>query len=150
MSGLIEAVAGPPYNGAADLPAIASSLRMEVDDLLAVAETLQMLRFAEVEGGDIRLSDEGKRFATAPVDERKRLFQRYLLSYVPLAGHIRRVLDDRASHRAPKSRFIDELEDHMTPAAAEQTLWAVVDWGRYAEAFAYHDDEQMFSLENPT
>ena len=150
LSGLIEAVAGPPYNGAADLPAIASSLRMEVDDLLAVAETLQMLRFAEVEGGDIRLSDEGKRFATAPVDERKRLFQRYLLSYVPLAGHIRRVLDDRASHRAPKSRFIDELEDHMTPAAAEQTLWAVVDWGRYAEAFAYHDDEQMFSLENPT
>jgi NitT/TauT family transport system ATP-binding protein len=150
LSGLIEAVAGPPYNGAADLPAIASSLHMEVDDLFPVAETLQMLRFAEVEGGDIRLSDEGKHFAIAPLDERKRLFQRHLLSYVPLAAHIRRVLDERASHRAPKSRFVDELEDHMTAAAAEQSLRAVVGWGRYAEAFAYDDHDQMFSLENPS
>src|SRR5271165_3939407 len=53
VSGLIEAVAGPPYNGKADLPLIASSLHMEVDDLFPVAETLQMLRFAEIEGGDI-------------------------------------------------------------------------------------------------
>jgi NitT/TauT family transport system ATP-binding protein len=150
LSGLIEAVAGSPYNGVADLPVIASSLHMEVDDLFPVAETLQMLRFAEVEGGDIRLSEEGKRFASAPIDERKRLFQRHLLSYVPLAGHIRRVLDERASHKAPRSRFFDELEDHMTPDAAEQSLRAVVSWARYAEAFAYDDHSQMFSLENPS
>jgi NitT/TauT family transport system ATP-binding protein len=150
LSGLIEAVAGPPYEGIADLPVIASSLHMEVDDLFPVAETLQMLRLAEVEGGDIRLSEEGKRFASAPLDERKRLFQRHLLSYVPLAGHIRRVLDERASHKAPRSRFFDELEDHMTSDAAEQSLRAVVSWARYAEAFAYDDHSQMFSLENPT
>jgi NitT/TauT family transport system ATP-binding protein len=150
LSGLIEALAGPPYNGEADLPVIASSLHMEVDDLFPVAETLQMLRFAEVEGGDIKLSEDGKTFAPLPLDERKRLFQRHLLSYVPLAGHIRRILDERASHTAPKSRFLDELEDHMTPAAAEQSLRAVVSWGRYAEAYAYDDHNQMFSLENPS
>ena len=150
LVGLGEAVAGPPYNGAADLPAIASSLHMDVDDLFPVAETLQMLRFAEVEGGDIRLTEAGKRFATATLDERKTLFQRHLLTYVPLAAHIRRVLDERESHAAPKSRFLDELEDHMTPQAAEQTLDAAVGWGRYAEAFAYDDHRQMFSLENPS
>ncbi len=150
LMGLGEALAGPPYDGAADLPAIASSLHMEVDDLFHVAETLQMLRFAEVEGGDIRLSEAGRRFAAAPLDEGKALFQRHLLTYVPLAAHIRRVLDERESHMAPKSRFLDELEDHMTAQAAEQTLGAVVGWGRYAEAFAYDDDRQMFSLENPS
>ena len=150
LVGLGEAVAGPPYNGAADLPAIASSLHMEVDDLFPVAETLQMLRFAEVEGGDIRLTEAGKLFAAASLDERKTLFQRHLLTYVPLAAHIRRVLDERESHAAPKSRFLDELEDHMTPQAAEQTLDAAVGWGRYAEAFAYDDHRQMFSLENPS
>lgn len=149
LSGLSEALAGPPYGGAADLPALASSLHMEVDDLFPVAETLQMFRLAEVEGGDIRLTEAGQRFATAEIDERKRLFERHLLTYVPLAGHIRRVLDERASHRAPKSRFLDELEDHMTAGAAEETLRAVIGWGRYAEAFAYDDDNQMFSLENP-
>jgi NitT/TauT family transport system ATP-binding protein len=149
LSGLIEAVAGPPYSGKADLPVIASSLHMEVDDLFPVAETLQMLRLAEVEKGDIRLTDAGKEFAGATLDDRKKLFQHQLLTYVPLAAHIRRVLQERANHVAPRSRFLDELEDHMTTDAAEQTLRAVVAWARFAEAFAYDDDSQTFSLENP-
>ena len=149
LAGLCEALARPPYEGAADLPAIGSSLHMELDALFPVAETLQMLRFAELEGGDLRLTEAGKRFAVAPLDEGKTLFRQHLLTYVPLAAHIRRVLDERASHTAPRSRFLDELEDHMTDKAAEQTLGAVVGWGRYAEAFAYDDRRQRFSLENP-
>jgi len=107
LAGLLEAVAAPPFNGKADLPEIASDLQMEIDDLFPVAETLQMLRFAELEGGDLRLTDDGKAFAQGGVDERKRVFSRHLLTYVPLAAHIRRVLDERASHSARKSRFID-------------------------------------------
>src|SRR2546421_1325450 len=102
LSGLLEAVSEPPYNGQADLPAIAQSLRMEVDDLFPVAEALQMLRFAEVEGGDIKLTAAGLQFAKADTDERKRLFARHLLTYVPLAAHVRRGLDERASHTAPQ------------------------------------------------
>ena len=149
LSGLMEAVSEPPYNGQADLPAIAQSLRMEVDDLFPVAEALQMLRFAEIEGGDIKLTDAGKHFAKADTDERKRLFARHLLTYVPLAAHVRRVLDERASHTAPKSRFCDELEDYMAENAAEQTLRTIISWGRYAEVFAYDDHRQAFNLENP-
>jgi NitT/TauT family transport system ATP-binding protein len=150
LSGLMEAVAAPPFNGTADLPKIASDLQMEIDELFPVAETLQMLRFAEVEGGDIKLAEDGLAFAHAALDERKRIFMRHLLTYVPLAAHIRRVLDERASHSARKSRFIDELEDFMSEEAADQTLRAVVRWARYAEAFAYDDENAMFSLENPT
>jgi NitT/TauT family transport system ATP-binding protein len=69
---------------------------------------------------------------------------------VPLAAHIRRVLDERASHVARKSRFIDELEDFMNEEAAEQTLRAVVQLGPLRRGFAYDDDNAMFSLENPT
>jgi len=150
LAGLIEAVAANPFNGTADLPKIASDLQMEIDELFPVAETLQMMRFAELEGGDLKLTEEGIAFAQADLDERKRIFLRHLLTYVPLAAHIRRVLDERASHLARKSRFTDELEDFMNEDAAEQTLRAVVQWGRYAEAYAYQDDNAMFSLENPT
>ena len=150
LSGLMETVAGAPYSGKADLPIIASILQKEVDDLFPIAETLQMLRFVDIGGGDLCLTEAGRTFAEAEIDERKQLFRRHLLTYVPLAQHIRRVLDERASHTAPKSRFLDELEDYMTAEAAEQTLRAVIDWGRYAEAFAYDDDMATFSLENPT
>lgn len=148
ISGLIEAVAA--YEGKADLPVIASELHMEIDDLFPVADALQLLRFAEIEEGDIRLTAAGKTFAEAETEERKRLFARHLLTYVPLAAHIRRVLDERPSHRAPKSRFSDELEDHMSEEYAERTLRAVIAWARYAEIFAYDDQAATFSLENPT
>ena len=149
LSGLMEAVAAEPSNGKADLPEIASRLQMEIDDLFPVAETLQMMRLAEVEGGDIRLLEPGMAFANANLDERKKIFARQLLSYVPLAAHIRRILDERASHVAPMSRFSDEIEDYMTAEAAEQTLRAVISWARYAEIFAYDDASATFSLENP-
>ena len=125
---------------------IAEEQHLEVDDLFPAAEALQMLRFAEVEGGDIRLTEAGLQFARGDTDERKKLFARHLITYVPLAAHIRRVLDERASHTAPKSRFFDELEDYMAEDAAEQTLRTIISWGRYAEVFAYDDSRQAFSL----
>ena len=150
LAGLMETVAAAPFYGTADLPKIASDLQMEIDELFPVAETLQMMRFAEVAGGDIRLTEIGNVFANSASDERKRIFSRQLLNYVPLAAHIRRVLDERPSHVARKSRFSDELEDYMSEDDAERTLRAMISWGRYAEAFAYDDENASFSLENPT
>jgi NitT/TauT family transport system ATP-binding protein len=150
IAGLIEAVAGAPYNGKADLPVIASALQMEVDDLFPVAEALQLFRFAEIEGGDIRLTDTGRQFAEAGTDDRKKLFQRELLNHVPLAAHIRRVLQERANHTAPRRRFREELEDHMAAESVKHTLQAVIAWARFSEAFAYDARKELFSLDNPT
>ncbi|HEV2649800.1 MAG TPA: nitrate/sulfonate/bicarbonate ABC transporter ATP-binding protein [Rhizomicrobium sp.] len=150
VSGLIEAVAATPYSGKADLPDIASDLQMEIDELFPVAEALQLLKLGELEGGDLKLSHMGKRFADAELSERKEIFYRALMSNVPLAAHIRRVLDERATHTAPRRRFVDELEDHMTEDAAEETLKTIVSWGRFSELFSYDDEAEMFSLDNPT
>jgi NitT/TauT family transport system ATP-binding protein len=150
LAGLMETLAGEPYHGHADLPPLAASLQMEIDDLFPVLETLQLLRFAEVAEGDVRLTEAGMRFARADLDEGKRLFAQHLITYVPLAAHVKRVLDERESHRAPASRFRDELEDSMSEEQAEDTLRAVISWARYAEVFAYDEDSGVFSLENPS
>ncbi len=150
FAGMTETVAQPPYSGRADLPEIAARLQLEIDELFPVAETLQMLRLAELEGGDIRLTEAGRRFAESEITGKKRIFAQHLLAYLPLAAHIRRVLDERPNREAPKSRFSEELQDHMTPEAAEMTLRSVINWGRFAEIFAYDDDAQRFTLENPS
>jgi len=150
ISGLIEALAAAPYDGKADLPDIAYEQELEVDELFPVAEAMQLLRLADVEGGDIKLTHMGKRFADSEMNDRKEIFSRALMSYVPLAAHIRKVLDERTSHSAPKTRFLDELEDHMAEDTAEETLKTVVSWARFAELFSYDDDAASFSLENPT
>jgi NitT/TauT family transport system ATP-binding protein len=149
FSGLIEAVAGEPFKGKADLPELASALQLEVDELFPIAETMQLFRFAELEGGDLKLTPAGRRYAVAEVDARKQLFAKHLLSYVPMAAHIRRVLDDRASHMAPAGRFRDELEDFMSEEYAAETLKAVTQWGRYAETYAYDEGADRFFLDEP-
>jgi NitT/TauT family transport system ATP-binding protein len=150
IAGLIEAVAAPPYEGKADLPDIAGDQQLEIDELFPITEAVQTLRLGDIEGGDIKLTHMGKRFAEADSNERKEIFSRALMGNVPLAAHIRRVLDERTSHNAPRRRFIEELEDRMTEEAAEETLRAIISWARYAELFSYDDESETFSLENPT
>jgi len=149
LAGLVEAVAAAPYEGKADLPDLTADLQLEIDELFPVAEMLQMLKLAEVGDGDIKLTHMGKAFAEADIDLRKEIFSRALMSQVPLATHIRKVLDERASHTAPKSRFLDELEDHMDEDSANETLRAVIAWARFGELFSYDDETAMFSLDNP-
>ncbi|MGJ4926580.1 AAA-associated domain-containing protein [Bradyrhizobium sp. HKCCYLS2038] len=149
ISGLIETLAGEPYNGHADLPVLAGHLQLEVDEIFPLAEALQLLRFAQLSEGDLTLTEAGRRFAHLETDERKKLFAQHLMENVPLMGLIRRVLDDRPSHAAPAARFRIELEDYMSEHYADETLHTIVSWGRYAELFAYDEQSETFSLENP-
>ncbi|GLS21228.1 ABC transporter ATP-binding protein [Labrys miyagiensis] len=149
LAGLIEALAGAPYNGRADLPVLAGTLQLEADELFHLGEALQLLRFAQLSEGDIVLTDPGKRFANLDTDARKRLFAEHLLAYVPVMGLIRRVLDERPSHTAPAARFRNELEDYMSESYADETMNTIVSWARYAELFAYDEQTETFSLENP-
>ena len=148
MSGLMETLATEPYDGRADLPALAASLQYEVDDLLPLGETLQLFRFALLEEGDILLTDLGRSFVEADTDERKRIFAEALRQQVPLVNMIRQVLDERWNHRCSAVRFRDELEDHMSADYAADTLRTVIAWGRYAELFSYDEEAEQFSLED--
>src|SRR5215469_11109709 len=149
IAGLIETVAAPPYDGKADLPEIARTLQLEIDGLFPVAELLHYLGFAEIKEGDILLGAAARHLAELDTQLRKEIFAHHLLAWVPLAQHIKHVLDERPDHRAPRVRFAQELEDYLSDAAAEETLDAVIDWGRYAEIFAYDDQAEMSSLEDP-
>ena len=148
MAGLMEALAAAPYDGRADLPTLAETLHYEVDELLPLGETLQLLRFAILEEGDIHLTDKGRAFVQADVDGRRALFAEALRAHVPLATMIRQVLDERWNHRASAVRFRDELEDHMSPDYAADTLRTVIGWGRYAELFSYDEEAEQFNLED--
>ncbi len=148
LAGLIETLAGAPYDGRADLPALAGTLQLEADELLPLGEALQLLNLGVLEEGDIKLTDIGRDFALGDTDSRKTIFASALRAHVPLVSAIRRTLDERWNHRASAVRFRDELEDHMSPDYAEDTLRTAIAWGRYAELYNYDEEAAQFSLED--
>jgi NitT/TauT family transport system ATP-binding protein len=148
LSGLIDTLTEAPYHGRADLPHLADEENLGMDELFPLIETLQLLGFAHVSGGDIDLTPLGRVYADADMLARKQLFAEVLLKHIPLAAHIRRVLDERPGHRAPAARFLRELEDHLSEEEADRVLDTVINWGRHAEIFAYDYDSEVLSLEN--
>jgi NitT/TauT family transport system ATP-binding protein len=148
LSGLIDTLTEAPYHGRADLPHLADEENLVMDELFPLIETLQLLSFAHVSGGDIELTGLGRAYAEADMLTRKQMFADAVLKHVPLAVHIRRVLDERPGHRAPAARFLRELEDHLSEEEAERVLDTVINWGRHAEIFAYDYDSEVLTLEN--
>lgn len=147
LSGLIETMKS--FEERIDLPELADELMMNIDDLFPILETLEILGFAKVSAGDIQLSELGKQFSEADLQERKQLFAQRLLEKVPLARYIRRVLDEKAGHRVSEERFLSKLEDYLSEKEADRVLKTMIDWGRYAEIFAYDFNTGILSLENP-
>jgi NitT/TauT family transport system ATP-binding protein len=150
LNGLLETVeaSGDPQ-GCIGLHELAESRHLDVADLFPLTEALDILHLATVQEGILVLTPTGSTFANADILERKNMFAMHLMRHVPLAKHIRRVLEERPGQRAPKTRFLNELEDHLSEEEAERILKIAIDWGRYAELFAYDHSEEMLSLENP-
>jgi NitT/TauT family transport system ATP-binding protein len=149
MAGLLEELGSSTYSGRADLPHLAASLQLEIDELFPIAEALQILGFAEVAEGDILLKPDGWRYVNANTQQRQAIFAELVMRHVPLIAHIRKVLDERPGHQAPSTRFLSELEDHLSEEEAERVLTRAINWGRYGELFSYDADAGVLSLENP-
>src|ERR1700736_6598440 len=148
LSGLIDSLSEAPYHGRADLPQLADEENLVMDELFPLIETLQLLGFAHVSSGDIELTALGRTYAEADMLAKKQLFAEAVLKHIPLAAHIRRVLDERPWHRAPAARFLRELEDYLSESEAQRVLDTVINWGRHAEIFSYDSDTEVLSLEN--
>lgn len=147
LSGLIETMLG--FESRVDLPELADELMMTIDDLFPIMEALEILGLANVASGDIQLSLKGREFASANLQERKKIFAQLLLSKIPLIHHIRKVLEERPGSRASEERFLSKLEDYLSEKESERVLETAINWARYAELFAYDYNTGMLSLENP-
>ena len=86
LLGVLDEISHPTHGGHADLAALADALDLEVDDLFPIIEALQLLEFAEVAEGDIRLTPHGQAFIDADIRRRKMIFGEHLLRRVHWPG----------------------------------------------------------------
>ena len=146
--GLLEEVNELQQKGAVDLPELADEVRLDIDSLFPVLEALSVLELAKVSDGDITISAQGRRFIAADITDKKIIFAKLLLSQIPLARHIVDELKSASHERVTEDYFLKNLSGHFTEDEAERVLTTVIDWGRYAELFAYDYNTGILSLED--
>ena len=95
------------------------------------------------------LTTQGRRFAEAGVLEEKQIFREQALAKVSLLRQILQVLETTPGHTMPEEYVMSLLEDHVDEQHAVEQLDTLVDWGRYAELFTYHEDRGIFRLGEP-
>lgn len=152
LSGLIEMIAEEQEERGdkpVDLPKIADDFSLDIDDLLPLTEVLDVLGFAQEAGGDIKLTEAGKIFVEADILARKKIFAKHLLEYAPLIKFIHTELAKSHNQRVSKKYILDSLEDYLSENDAERVLKIAIEWGRYAELFAYDDKSSELNMENP-
>jgi len=145
IAGLLELL--DDRGGKEDLYRIADELHLEVDDLLPIVEAAVLLAFAKSDKGDVEITPEGKAFAEADISTRKRLFRDAALSHVTLLQQMHSALANKSDHTMSLEFFRDLLREHFPDAEVQHQIETALNWGRYADLFTYHADNDRLSLD---
>ncbi|MDQ2715152.1 MAG: nitrate/sulfonate/bicarbonate ABC transporter ATP-binding protein [Chloroflexota bacterium] len=130
-----------------DLYQLGRHLHLEIDDLFPLVEATDLLGLADTEEGDLVLTEEGKHFAEAGVLEEKQVFRKQALAHISILREIVQALGAAPRHLLPEEHFVQLLEAHFGEQEARVQLDTAINWGRYAELFAFQEDRGMFRLE---
>lgn len=145
IAGLLEMVRD--QGGRVDISTLASDLSMEIDDIFPLIEASVFLGFGDIQEGDFVITPTGKEFSDADTLKKKVIFRDAALNNIQLIKQILQVLQSTTKHRMSEDFFTEILENHFTPDEAWKQLETAIDWGRYAEIFAYDYDTGEFYLE---
>lgn len=147
VAGLVELLADS--GGEEDLYHLAERLRMEADDLLPITDAAGLLGFAHVEGGDAKLTPEGRAFAEADIATRKQLFRDAAVKNIRLFQQIDKTLSAKSDHSIPIELFRDILDEYFPKNDVERQLEIALDWGRYCQLFTYDpESERLVQIPN--
>jgi len=124
---------------------LSGELATELDDLLPVVEACELLGFATVQEGDLLLTPLGQTYADASILARKELIASRILR-LPTIAWIYDTLQRDDNHRIAEEYFLDKLRSDFGDFAEAQ-LDTAINWGRYAELFAFDDDTDELYLE---
>ncbi|HTP09932.1 MAG TPA: nitrate/sulfonate/bicarbonate ABC transporter ATP-binding protein [Anaerolineae bacterium] len=137
LAGLLEAIDAEQENQV-DLYRLAEDLNLELDDILPIVEGAEVLGFATVDQGDMRLTPLGEAFATASIVARKEILAGRVMR-LPIIRWIYETLQKDDNQRIAEDYFVEQLQTDFGDYAKNQ-LDIAVDWGRYAELFAYDEN----------
>ena len=140
ISGLLELV--EEYGGPEDVAVISDRLRIEADDLLPILDAAVLLEFAMVTEGDVTLTDIGRTFADAEVEQARIIFRDQAIKFAPMVRTMHEFLSSMHGKPIHEDFFLDVLDEHYSDEEARNQFETALNWGRYAGLMDYDSDEK--------
>jgi CBS domain-containing protein len=144
LAGLLEKLL--EEGGRVDLYRISGDLVLELDDLLPIVESGDLLGFITVHEGDMSLAPLGRAYADATILGRKAIIAGRVLR-LPIIAWIYETLQQDDNRRVAWDYFHDKLRADFGEKAEKQ-LDIAISWGRHAELFTYDDVSGELYLES--
>ena len=141
IMGLLEIISD--YGGKEDIAKLADDFDLEIDEILPEAQAAEPLGFTVIEGGDIRLSEDGKKIIKSSIKERKKLFKDHILK-LEIFKKIISFIESRKG-KIKKEEAVEFLRQHL-PGDARVNLRDIINWGRYAGVLTYNSEQDELSI----
>lgn len=145
MERMMEILISKPYSGQASLATLAKSLNISSDNFFSILGALQLFQFIEIQNSDVHITGAGRVFLDGDAEERRKIFGRHLIEYIPVAASIRRILQESKS-QMKKQTLISHLRKEYKNEELTNILNTVIEWGRYGNLFIYNNITQIFNL----
>lgn len=134
------------HNGKEDIYKLAEAIHYELGELLSVIKMAEMLGFVETPGGDVVITDLGRKILKSKVAQRK-LIIREQIKRLKLYQYLIEALQKSEEGRLHKDVVLEELSRFFPNENAEALFKTIVNWGRYAELLGYNPDTRMLYLD---
>jgi hypothetical protein len=143
--GLVKVVSDS--GGREDVYRLAREIHYEFGQILQVIKAAEVLGLVDTPGGDVELTDLGKKVLRSSILKRKELI-REQIRRLPIFDTVIQMLQRTEEGRADRDLFLEAFALYLPEEDSERLLDTVIDWGRFAELVGYNDDSEEVYL-NP-
>ncbi len=134
------------HHGKEDIYKLAEAIHYELGELLSVIKMGEMLGLVETPGGDVVITDLGRKILKSKVAQRK-LIIREQLKKLMIFQRLIEALQKSEEGRLSKEVILEELSRLLPHENAEALFKTIVNWSRYAELLGYNHDAQTLYLD---
>lgn len=141
--GLLEAV--NDFDGNVNASVLADDFDLEIDEIYPAIESAEMLGLISTPEGDVRLTDTGRAFLKADIQNRKDILREQMLKVESFSKLIEK-LRKSSDHRMKRTEVMKYISDTMKSMHPDLLFTTLTNWARYAELLRFDADEDEVYL----
>lgn len=143
VMGLLEVL--DDYGGRIDIAKVAADLLFDLDDILPVVDTAELLAFAKVVDGDVMLTKRGFQFVSQGIRGRKKIIQDRLKG-LDLFKMINKEIRSSEDGTLEKEELFSFLRTLVPEKEVERLFKVIVEWGRHGLMLRYDSEDEKVRL----